>query len=270
VLVAGGGPAGITAALRAAEAGFSVRLFEAGRRLGGMLNTAAAEPLKEDIRRYLEYLLGRIAASEVEVHLQTPVEGGLLQKENPEVLFDATGSRSLLPDIPADPAYLVLPVRDLLLDMDRYRPALQEGGRAVVLGGGSSGCEAALLLHRYGLQAAVIEQAAAVLGDLEPVSARSLRHLLEQTDIAIHTDTRFVRLEQGGVRTDRWEEALEADLVIAALGSRSNGELASRLGSRWRCGVNYLPIGDAHRVGKIHEAVHDSYWRTSGLLDTIG
>lgn len=37
VLIAGGGPAGMTAAIRAQEFGFKVKLFEKNERLGGML-----------------------------------------------------------------------------------------------------------------------------------------------------------------------------------------------------------------------------------------
>jgi len=266
VVVAGGGPAGITAAVRAAEMGFCVRLFECQKWLGGLLNTAKAESFKMDICLYLEYLLNQITDANVEIILETPVEYDLLEKEHPDVFFDATGSRPIMPDIPPDLAYPVLPVRDLLLDLEQYRSSQ----RAVILGGGSSGCEAALVLYTRGIQVTVIEQAACILRDLEPVSAISLRRLLAETDITIHTETRFLQLEAGGVITDRHDTPLAVDLVIVALGGRSNSTLKSGLDlNHWRYGINYLPIGDAHQVGKIYEAVHDSYWRASSLLDKI-
>jgi pyruvate/2-oxoglutarate dehydrogenase complex dihydrolipoamide dehydrogenase (E3) component len=151
--------------------------------------------------------------------------------------------------------------------MEKYRSLR----RVIILGGGSSGCEAALTLYTPAIQIAVIEQATCILQDLEPVSAMSLKRLLEETDIVIHTETRFLRLEEEGVITDRHTVPLNADLVIVALGGRSNTTLTSRINSnRWHYGINYLPIGDAHRVGKIYEAVHDSYWRVSSLLDKMG
>ena len=266
VAVAGGGTAGITAAVRAAELGYAVRLFEQKNRLGGLLNTARAEPFKQEICGYLEYLLDQLAGTGVEVVLETPVEYDLVQRERPDILIDATGSQPVMPDIPPDLAYRVLSVRDLLLDVDEYRSSR----RAVILGGGSSGCEAALVLRGCGVQVTVIEQASRILQDLEPVSALSLRRLLAQTDIAIHTDTRFLRLEPDGVITDRQDRPTTGDLVVVALGGRSNSTLKSCLDSdHWRYGANYLPVGDAHRVGRIYEAVHDSYWRASSLLDTM-
>jgi hypothetical protein len=36
--------------------------------------------------------------------------------------------------------------------------------------------------------------------------------------------------------------------------------------SKWKIGKNCLSIGDAHRVGKMHEAVNETYWSISSLL----
>ncbi|UCF96662.1 MAG: FAD-dependent oxidoreductase [Spirochaetaceae bacterium] len=266
VLIAGGGPAGIIAALRAAELGFFVRLFERQKQLGGLLNTARTESFKKDVPLFLDYLLHRITGAKAEVMLEAPMEIDLLAKESPDVFFDATGSQPVMPQIPPGLPYPVLPVRDLLLDLEKYRSSR----RAIILGGGSSGCEAALALHAPAIQITVIEQASCILQDLEPVSAISLKRLLADTDIMIQTETRFLRLEPGGVVTDRHSMPLAADLIIVALGASSNTTLCSRLDPHhWHYGINYLPIGDAHLVGKIFEAVHDSYWRVSSLLDKI-
>jgi hypothetical protein len=254
------------AALRAAELGFSVRLFEQQKRLGGLLNTAKGEPFKHEICLYLGFLLHRIASASVQVVLETPMNYDLLKKQHPDVFLDATGSLPAMPQIPSDLAYPALPVRELLLDLDNYRSFKS----VIILGGSSSGCEAALVLSTFGAQVTVVEQDSCILRDLEPVSAISLQRLLVKTDIVIRTDTRFLRLEAQGVITDRHEAPLSADLVIVALGGRSNTTLKSRLDpDHWHYGINYLPVGDAYQVGKIYQAVHDSYWRVSNLLDKI-
>ncbi len=266
VLVAGGGPAGITAALRAAELGFTVRLFEREQWLGGLLNTARSEPFKQDICLYLEHLLDRVASTDMDVVTGTAVDLGLVEREDPEVLFDATGSSPVLPDIPPGLPCPVLPVRELLLGLEKYRSAK----RVIVLGGGSSGCEAALCFRSRDARITVIEQASSILMDLEPVGAASLQRLLAEAEVEVRTATRFVRLEAEGVLTDRGGPPLPADLVIVALGGRSNESLRRALdGSKLRLGLNYLPLGDARKVGKIYEAVHDSYWQASSLLGKI-
>jgi 2,4-dienoyl-CoA reductase-like NADH-dependent reductase (Old Yellow Enzyme family) len=266
VLVAGGGPAGITAALRAAELGFAVRLFEREQWLGGLLNTARSEPFKQDICLYLEHLLDRVARTDMDVVTGTAVDLDLVEKEAPEVLFDATGSFPVLPEIPSGLPYPVLPVRELLLDLEKYSSAK----RVIVLGGGSSGCEAALCFRSAGARITVIEQAPSILLDLEPVGALSLLRLVAEAEVEVLTSTRFIRLDVEGVVTDRNGPPLPADLVIVALGGRSNEKLKRAVeGSKPRLGCRYLSLGDALKVGKIYEAVHDSYWQATSLLTKI-
>jgi 2,4-dienoyl-CoA reductase-like NADH-dependent reductase (Old Yellow Enzyme family) len=266
VLVAGGGPAGMTAAVRAAEWGFSVQLFEQKDELGGLLNTARMEPFKHEISLYREYLLNRLSGTDVRITLGTPVHHDLLETHQPDVFLDASGSLPVMPQIPPDLSYPVISIRDVLLDLEAYRMFK----RVIILGGGSSGCEAALLLSAYGARVTVIEQASCILRDLEPVSASSLQRLLAKTDVVFKTDTRFQRLAVKGVITDQDEAPVSTDLVIVALGGYSNTVLESHLDAdRWHYGINYLPIGDADRVGKIYQAVHDTYWRVSSLLDTL-
>jgi hypothetical protein len=76
-----------------------------------------------------------------------------------------------------------------------------------------------------------------------------------------------VRFEREGVIANEGDEPVTADLFIIAMGSRPNDELGTILKQgNWRIGKNYLCIGDARRVGRIYEAVNDSYWTVSSHL----
>ncbi len=69
VLVAGGGPSGVAAAIAAAEAGAQVDLYSAGEALGGRLRRAALLPRRHEHRRLLQHWAERLERLGVTVHL---------------------------------------------------------------------------------------------------------------------------------------------------------------------------------------------------------
>ena len=69
VAVVGAGPAGLAAAVSAAERGFAVTLFEAAPELGGQFRLAMAVPGKEDFADTLRYYARRLEVLGVDVRL---------------------------------------------------------------------------------------------------------------------------------------------------------------------------------------------------------
>ena len=71
VAVVGAGPAGLAAAVSAAERGFEVTLFEKSGQLGGQFRLAMEVPGKEDFRETLRYYTRRLEVLGVAVRLHT-------------------------------------------------------------------------------------------------------------------------------------------------------------------------------------------------------
>ncbi|MBA7693543.1 NADH oxidase [subsurface metagenome] len=67
VLVAGGGPAGMEAALVAAQRGHQVTLCEKASSLGGQLNVAQIPPFKKEMGELRQYLAGEVERAGVKV-----------------------------------------------------------------------------------------------------------------------------------------------------------------------------------------------------------
>ncbi|MBI2831134.1 MAG: FAD-dependent oxidoreductase [Chloroflexi bacterium] len=98
ILVVGGGPAGMEAAIVAAQRGHKVVLWERERRLGGQLMLASI--LREENQALIKYLTAQIKKLGVEVELGKAANSELIANIKPDVIVIAEGATSSLPEIP--------------------------------------------------------------------------------------------------------------------------------------------------------------------------
>ncbi|WP_333814356.1 oxidoreductase [Tabrizicola sp.] len=114
VLVAGGGPAGMKAAVTAARRGHRVVLCEARPRLGGNIRLAERLPGRSEFGGVATNLIAEIARLGVEVRLNTVVTRDLVLRERTGVIVVATGALPARPVFPGDDDPAVLHGWDLL------------------------------------------------------------------------------------------------------------------------------------------------------------
>jgi 2,4-dienoyl-CoA reductase-like NADH-dependent reductase (Old Yellow Enzyme family) len=91
IVIVGGGPAGLEAARVSAERGHQVILFEAGAKLGGQINIAAAAGWREALSGIPRWLVAQVQKLGVDVRLSTPATMDAVLAEAPEVVIIATG-----------------------------------------------------------------------------------------------------------------------------------------------------------------------------------
>lgn len=91
IAVVGAGPAGLSAALTAAECGHAVTLFEASGELGGQFNLAKRIPGKEDFEDSIRYFHTRLSEEGVDVRLNTRLTAYALKSEGFDHVIVATG-----------------------------------------------------------------------------------------------------------------------------------------------------------------------------------
>jgi len=127
----------------------------------------------------------------------------------------------------------VIGFRDIS-DVDTMLEAARAGGKAVVIGGGLLGLEAANGLLRQGMEVAVVHVTGSLMNQqLDPPAAELLRASLEQRGLRILLNRQTVAIEgDDRVRAVRFEggETVDADLVVMAAGVRPNVELAKAAG----------------------------------------
>jgi 2,4-dienoyl-CoA reductase-like NADH-dependent reductase (Old Yellow Enzyme family) len=98
ILVAGGGPAGMKAALTLARRGHEVSLHEATMRLGGQVLLAQLLPGRAEFGGLATNLEQELRRSTVRVHLGSRVDADLVRRETPDCVVVAIGA---LPHMPA-------------------------------------------------------------------------------------------------------------------------------------------------------------------------
>ncbi|GAB3854946.1 NADPH-dependent 2,4-dienoyl-CoA reductase [Nocardioides maradonensis] len=138
VAVVGAGPAGLSAAVSAAERGLDVTLFEKGTEIGGQFRLAMQVPGKEDFRDTVRYYARRLEVLGVDVRLDTEADDAALAGFDEVVV--ATGVVPRIPRIPGIDHPKAVSYADVL--DGRVVP----GRRVAVIGAGGIGVDMAVFL----------------------------------------------------------------------------------------------------------------------------
>lgn len=138
VAVVGAGPAGLAAAVSAAERGLAVTLFEKSATLGGQFRLAMAVPGKEDFADTLRYYTRRLEVLGVDVRLGTEATAADLASYDEVVV--ATGVVPRVPSFPGVDHPKVVSYADVL--SGRVVP----GQRVAVVGAGGIGVDVSVWL----------------------------------------------------------------------------------------------------------------------------
>jgi 2,4-dienoyl-CoA reductase-like NADH-dependent reductase (Old Yellow Enzyme family)/thioredoxin reductase len=256
VAIVGGGPAGMKAALTAAERGHFVTLYEKSDSLGGKLKFADLVSFKYPLRNYRDFLIYQTGKSSIDVRLNTEVAASDLSDF--DVIIAAVGAEPIVPPIPG--------VENALLATSVYGVEATLGNRVVVIGGGQVGCETALHLAKLGNDVTILE----MQPDLAPDASTTHRDELmlelkkESDKLNIIVSGRCTSIGLDVVTYEKNSEnvTLCADSVILSAGMRALTTLAD---SFMGLTEEYAEVGDCVKARTVEEATREGYFAAINL-----
>ena len=256
VAVVGAGPAGLAAAVSAAERGLAVTLFERSAEIGGQFRLAMRVPGKEDFAETLRYYARRLEVLGVDVRLSTtPSEADLAAYD--EVVV-ATGVAPRVPELDGVDHPKVVSYADVL------DGSVVPGRRVAVIGAGGIGVDVSHFLthdpadtqedwmahwgvgdptlHPGGLterkprtpvrEVTLLQRKTTPIGiGLGKTSGWAHRAVLKQSGVVQVSGATYGRVDDDGlhVTVDGAERVLEVDHVVLCAGHESVRELYDEL-----------------------------------------
>ena len=251
VAVIGGGPAGMMAALTAADRGHTVTLFEKTGELGGELKFATYVSFKWPLREYKDYLIAQVGKKQgVTVKLNT--EATPDDVKGYDVVIAAVGASPVVPPIPG--------IQAALPACNSYGKEDTLGNEVVVIGGGQVGCETALHLAKLGKKVTIIEMQSALAPDASKTHRdEMLVEFDKEPNFIPVVNAKVSAVEPKAVTYEQDGNSITVpcDSVILAAGMRARTQLAD---SFMGITPEFDEIGDCVRARTVEWATKEGFY----------
>ena len=256
VVVVGGGPGGMKAAMTAADRGHDVILLEKTDSLGGLLKFTEYDDLKIDLRRLKNYFITQVNKRNIDIRCNTEATPELMELLKPDAIIVAAGSHPAKPPIPGlDKAVHALTIYDNLSSL---------GKKIAMVGGGQVGCETAVFLGELGHEVTIIEMQEELAPEANWMEQEGMKPALAKYGIKTMTSATCKEITDKGVAvvTEEGEQFVEADTVVYALGMRANDDVLDLLEDSAQ---DVVAVGDCVRARKVLSAIHEAYYAVIDL-----
>jgi 2,4-dienoyl-CoA reductase-like NADH-dependent reductase (Old Yellow Enzyme family)/thioredoxin reductase len=264
VLVVGGGPAGMRAAITARDLGHEVVLIERSPRLGGALAHMDDIWFKRPLVKYRNYLIDKLGRTGADVRLGLDARDYDFEAERPDAVICAVGADPVRPDIDD-------------LESMRHSVGVPDspdglGKRVVIIGGGLVGSEYAVYLADTGREVTILEMRDAIAPDAGFMHRTGLLHEIGirggaapegSGRIDARTGMRCVAVDKARVYaedSDGVRHAFEADGLVIAVGLSPRAGEVERLRARaLSVDAAFYTVGDAWSPATVMRAVRDGH-----------
>lgn len=253
VLVIGGGPAGMEAALVASKRGHSVSLFENSSELGGQMLFACLPPCKQPIANFKDYLVREMRSLGVKVELGRQVDAALIEQIDPDLIVLATGAKTAPFQVPGSKNGSIPSAEDV------FKGHVRVGKEVTIIGGGATGCELADYLLEKTRRVTVLETTSQLVPTLGSSMRARLLSRLKKGGVRMICNVQILGIRRNGVDIlymDGRRELIRSQTVVSAVGLKPDRALLNSI--RVTDKPVYI-IGDSVEPRSILEAVAEGF-----------
>ena len=248
VAVIGGGPAGMQAALTAAQRGHKVRLYT-NEKPGGKMDAVATPPEKDSFLIFRDYLVKQLHKNNVEI-IEKNVESP--EDVTGDVVVLATGSRQSIPPIPGVDKPKVVLAEDVL-------KGAETGKEVVVIGGGLVGTETCKYLGNKGIHCTLVEMLDNIANGIGATFVGHMFAKLAEYGVEVKTGAKVLQITDDAVELEG--ETLKCDTVVIATGYKPVSDLKEKFEAKFPVYV----VGDANKPRRILDATEEAYLTANGI-----
>lgn len=254
VLVAGGGIAGLEAAIILKKRGHNPILCEASDKLGGQFLTAGEAPRKTEMKDAVVAMGEKAKRLGVDIRMNTAVTPELIEEIKPHTVINVIGAKPLVPPIPGvDKAF----VADSHAVLDG---AVEVSGNVVVIGGGMVGMETAEYLAEKGAKVTVLEMMKEFCADLGSTRKICVTESIYGAGITPVTEVKVTEIKDGAVVGEKNGETVEfpCDAAVIAVGAKKRDGSGLEAACR-KLGIGYFEVGDAAMARRALNATREAF-----------
>ena len=241
IAVIGGGPAGMKAAIVAAERGHKVVLYEKGDALGGLLRHADFASFQWPLKDYKDYLVRQVKKLGVEVHLGATATPDMIKGKGFEAVLVAIGAEPVVPGIPGADG------KNVYKAVDVFGKEKSLCKNVAVIGGELIGMETGMYLAENGHNVTVLAAGKELMkseGMHQEIDSylemKNFSFVTEATAKGI-SDGKVTYMDAGGA-----EKSIQAESVVIYAGFKPRQDEAVKF---YGTSDRFFTIGDCQEAG---------------------